>query len=98
MQQLLAGLKQIVNFDAGNHGNPTLQHSFGLTEGPNERSNHMRNNLVLSAAAAALLAATGAAFAQSNVTATTDLNVRAGPGPHHPVVDVLGAGQSATLS
>ena len=58
----------------------------------------MRRHLVLSAAAAALLAASGAAFAQSNVTATTDLNVRAGPGPHHPVVDVLGAGQSATLN
>jgi uncharacterized protein YraI len=58
----------------------------------------MRRHLVLSAAAAALLAASGAAFAQANVSATTDLNVRAGPGPHHPVIDVLGAGQSATLS
>jgi uncharacterized protein YraI len=58
----------------------------------------MRYNLILSAAAGALLAASGAAFAQSNVTATTDLNVRAGPGPHHPVVDVLGAGEAATLN
>jgi len=58
----------------------------------------MRRNLVISAAAAALLAASGTAFAQSSVTATTDLNVRAGPGPQHPVIDVLGAGESATLN
>jgi uncharacterized protein YraI len=58
----------------------------------------MRTNLFISAAAVGLLAASGAAFAQSSVTATTDLNVRAGPGPQHPVIDVLGAGESATLN
>ena len=58
----------------------------------------MRKHLVLTAAAAALLAASGTAFAQSGVTATTDLNVRAGPGPNYEVVGVLGAGESATLN
>lgn len=49
------------------------------------------------AAAVALLALGGSAFAQSAVVATTDLNVRAGPGPHHEVVGVIGSGQQATL-
>lgn len=54
-----------------------------------------RMNIAL-AAATALAAMTGGAFAQS-VMATTDLNVRAGPGPEHPVIGVIGAGQSANL-
>ncbi len=53
--------------------------------------------LLFPAAAGALLALSGAAFAQSAVVATTDLNVRAGPGPQHPVIDVIGSGQQATL-
>jgi uncharacterized protein YraI len=57
----------------------------------------MHNKFLVSAAAGALLAMTGAAFAQSAVVVTTDLNVRAGPGPQHQVVGVLGAGQSVTL-
>jgi uncharacterized protein YraI len=57
----------------------------------------MRINLLVSAAGAALLAMTGAAFAQSAVQATTDLNVRSGPGPQHEVLGVIGAGESATL-
>ena len=58
----------------------------------------MQKNLLASAALGALFAFTGAAFAQSGVVATTDLNVRAGPGPEHQVVGVIGAGQSATLN
>ena len=58
----------------------------------------MQKNLLVSAAAGALLALTGSAFAQSAVVVTTDLNVRAGPGPQHQVVGVIGAGQSATLN
>lgn len=54
----------------------------------------MKTNFLVSAA---LLAATAAASAATMVTATTDLNVRAGPGPQHPVVGVIGAGQGATL-
>ena len=58
----------------------------------------MHGKLLVSAAAGALLALTGTAFAQSAVVTTTDLNVRAGPGPGHQVLGVLGAGQSATLN
>lgn len=57
----------------------------------------MRQNLMLSTAAAVLLSLSGAAFAQTSVTATTDLNVRAGPGPNYPIVGMLGAGQAASL-
>ena len=57
----------------------------------------MHTKFLVSAAAGALLAMTGAAFAQSAVVATTDLNVRAGPGPQHQVLGVLGAGQSVDL-
>jgi uncharacterized protein YraI len=58
----------------------------------------MRQNHLLGTALGALLALSGAAFAQTAVTATTDLNVRAGPGPQYPVVGVLGASQSTTLN
>lgn len=54
--------------------------------------------LVPIAAAGALVALTGAAFADTAVSATTDLNVRAGPGSQYPVIGVLRAGQQATLS
>lgn len=40
----------------------------------------------------------GAAMADTAVSAITDLNVRAGPGPQYPVIGVLAAGQSATLN
>jgi uncharacterized protein YraI len=52
----------------------------------------------LVAATAALLTMGGAALAQSQVQATTNLNVRAGPGPQYEVIGVLGAGQAATLN
>jgi uncharacterized protein YraI len=57
----------------------------------------MKTNLLISAAAGALFAMTASALAQTSVTATTDLNVRAGPGPQHPVIGVLSAGQATTL-
>jgi uncharacterized protein YraI len=63
----------------------------------NERSFQMTQKLMLSTAAAVLFTLSGAAFAQTSVTATTDLNVRAGPGPNYPVVGMLGAGQAAPL-
>lgn len=50
------------------------------------------------AAAGAPVALTGAAFADTSVSAVTDLNVRAGPGSQYPVIGVLKAGQQATLS
>lgn len=37
-------------------------------------------------------------LAQTSVTATTDLNVRAGPGPQYPVTGVIGTGQAAQLN
>jgi uncharacterized protein YraI len=52
----------------------------------------------LVAAIAALLTMGGAALAQSQVQATTNLNVRSGPGPQYPVIGVIGAGQAATLN
>ncbi|TWG97886.1 uncharacterized protein YraI [Mesorhizobium sp. J18] len=53
--------------------------------------------LKATAAAAALMALTGAASAQTAVTATADLNIRSGPGPQYPVVGVIGASGEATL-
>lgn len=58
----------------------------------------MKPYLLISAAAGALLAMSASALAQTSVTATTDLNVRAGPGPQHPVIGVLAAGQATTLN
>lgn len=52
---------------------------------------------LLAATAGFLFAATGASLAQTAVTATTDLNVRAGPGPQYPVVGTIGANQQAML-
>ena len=48
-------------------------------------------------AAVALLSLAGAAGAQTMVSATTDLNIRSGPGPHFEVVGVIGAGEEATV-
>ncbi|MBZ9952682.1 DUF1236 domain-containing protein [Mesorhizobium sp. BR1-1-15] len=54
---------------------------------------------VLFPAVAGMLALfSGAAMADTPVSAITDLNVRAGPGPQYPVIGVLAAGQSATLN
>jgi len=53
---------------------------------------------VLSALTGALVTLSGAALADTPVSAVTDLNVRAGPGSRYPVVGVLPAGQSATLT
>ncbi len=53
--------------------------------------------LLMPAIAGALVAMSGAAFADTAVSAVADLNVRAGPGPRYPVVGVLPAGQPAAL-
>lgn len=57
----------------------------------------MNNKLLVSAATAALLALSGAAFAQQAVHATTDLNVRAGPGPGYPVLGTIPIDGDAVL-
>ncbi|MDX8479107.1 DUF1236 domain-containing protein [Mesorhizobium sp. VK24D] len=54
-------------------------------------------SVLFPALAGALLAMSGTALADTPVSAVTDLNVRAGPGPQYPVIGVLAAGQSATL-
>lgn len=78
-------------------GGPVEQTSFApgsVREVTTENAN-MRTTV---AASILLLGLSAPALAQSPVTATTDLNVRAGPGPHYPVVGVLGVGQAADLN
>lgn len=50
-------------------------------------------SLLFPAIAGMLTAMSGAALADTAVSAVTDLNVRAGPGPQYPVIGVLAAGQ-----
>jgi uncharacterized protein YgiM (DUF1202 family) len=57
---------------------------------------HQLGRAAVAATLVAMFAA--AANAQGTVAATTDLNVRAGPGPGHPVIGVIGAGQTTTLN
>ena len=56
------------------------------------------NRKVLGFAAAAALAFSTAAYAQTNATATTDLNIRSGPGSNYTVVGVVGANQPVTVN
>jgi uncharacterized protein YraI len=58
----------------------------------------MKNILISAGAGAAFLAFAGVAAADTMVSATTDLNVRAGPGPEYQVIGFLGAGQQAPLT
>jgi uncharacterized protein YraI len=55
----------------------------------------MRKLVIFSAAAMALAA--GPALADMLATASTNVNVRAGPGSQYPVVGVLGSGQSVQI-
>ena len=55
-------------------------------------------SVLLPAIAGMMTVMSGAAFADTAVSAVTDLNVRAGPGPQYPVIGVLASGQSATLN
>ncbi|WEX09715.1 DUF1236 domain-containing protein [Chelativorans sp. AA-79] len=48
-------------------------------------------------AAVALFALSGVAAAQTMATATTDLNIRSGPGPEYEVVGVIDASDEATI-
>ena len=49
------------------------------------------------ASVAAVLMSGSAALAQQTVVASTDLNVRAGPGPNYEIVGVIGADQQASV-
>ncbi len=57
----------------------------------------MKNLLTSTAAVAVVLLASTSAFAQTAVTATTDLNVRSGPGPQYPIVGSITGNGEATL-
>lgn len=52
--------------------------------------------LITAASAAFVLSTVGAAFAQTTATASTDLNLRAGPGPGFEVINVI-AGNDAVI-
>ena len=56
----------------------------------------MKHRMIIGAAAAALML-TGSAYAQTAVTATSDLNIRSGPGPQYPVVGVIDVDGQAGL-
>lgn len=58
----------------------------------------MKAKLLISVAAGAVMALGGTAVAQQLVYATTDLNLRAGPGPEYPVIGVIAADGEATLN
>lgn len=48
--------------------------------------------------AVALVSFTGIAVAQVAATATTDLNIRSGPGPQHSVIGVIGVSDDAVIN
>jgi uncharacterized protein YraI len=56
----------------------------------------MKTKIFAGVAAAAMLAAS-AVSAQTLATASTDLNVRAGPGPHYEVIGVIGVDERAEI-
>lgn len=58
----------------------------------------MKRTLAFAAILGAGILASASAFAQTSVTATTDLNVRSGPGPQYPVIGVLARDGSANLN
>lgn len=57
----------------------------------------MKTKFTLPLAAVAFTAMTAIASAQTGAVATTDLNVRAGPGPQYPVTGMIAAGAPADL-
>ena len=57
----------------------------------------MKAKFLTAAAACALVTLSAPAMAQQNVSATTDLNVRAGPGPQYPVIGVIPVDGQAML-
>lgn len=54
-------------------------------------------HLLTSTVCATCLLAGSMAFAQTAATATTDLNVRAGPGPQYPIIGAISANGEASL-
>jgi uncharacterized protein YraI len=58
----------------------------------------MKQTRVLASAAIAALAVPGFALAQTAAIATTDLNIRSGPGPQHPVIGSIAANGQVTIN
>jgi uncharacterized protein YraI len=59
----------------------------------------MKNTqLLTSVAALVLLALPGSAYAQTSATATTDLNIRSGPGPQFEVIGVIDGGEATDVT
>ena len=58
----------------------------------------MKQFKIGSLALAGVFAFAGPALAQFNATATTDLNIRSGPGPQYEVVGAIGASEAATVN
>ncbi len=57
-----------------------------------------KTRILATAAFIGAVALSGAASAQTAATATTDLNIRSGPGPQHPVVGYNMATEGVTIS
>ncbi len=58
----------------------------------------MNTRLLVTAAAGTLLILSGVATAQTAATATTDLNIRSGPGPQYEVVGVINGNEQTNVS
>ena len=58
----------------------------------------MKHAHLFTAALVGALASSGAAMAQTAATATTDLNIRSGPGPQHAVIGVVEADESVNVN
>jgi uncharacterized protein YraI len=60
--------------------------------------NYMKYGKTLTAIAmTGAMAVSGSAFAAFQATATADLNIRGGPGPHYPVIGVIGVNEQAQV-
>jgi uncharacterized protein YraI len=57
-----------------------------------------KTQLLTSVAALVLLALPGSAYAQTSATATTDLNIRSGPGPQFEVIGVIDGGEATDVT
>ena len=58
----------------------------------------MNRKFFVPAAVAIAMALPGAAAAEVMASATTDLNIRSGPGPQYPVIGVINSGGQATIA
>src|SRR3712207_2819166 len=57
-----------------------------------------KTQLFTGAASLVLLALQGSAYAQTSATATTDLNIRSGPGPQFEVIGLIDGGEATDVT